>query len=69
MTKTITKSEIRTIRKYVSHEYAARNPRRVAIGADGAVTVAVDRMPNTDQPGRIFAGWDIDLLAAAHNAT
>ena len=29
------------------------------------VFCTVDRMPNTNDHGRIFAGWDVDLLAMA----
>jgi hypothetical protein len=39
--------------------------RNIRYGEDGAVTCTVDEMPNTNQPGRIFAGYDKDLLREA----
>ena len=56
------------IRDYVERQYAHVDGRNVRCHADGSVTVSVDAMPNTNQPGRIFAGWDTELLEAAKNA-
>lgn len=49
----------------VLRRYAHAGGSRVRVAADGAVSVFVDRMPNTDCPVRIFAGWDINLLREA----
>jgi len=62
------KSEKKQIRDYVEIEYAHVNGRNVRCHADGSVSVHVDAMPNTNQEGRVFAGWDTELLAAANNA-
>ena len=61
----MTKSEKQQIRDYVGSQYAHLNGRNVRCHADGSVTVSVDEMPNTNQAGRIFAGWDTELLRAA----
>lgn len=54
-----------TVRQYVLNEYEGRDPVNVRIGRDGSVSVWVDRLPNTDQAGRMFAGWIDDLARAA----
>lgn len=61
----ITRADKQKIRSYIMSYYAAKSPRDIRIGADGAVSVYVDEMPNTNQPGRIFAGWGADLLSEA----
>lgn len=61
----LTISDKRIIGRYVRDHYEAINPRNVRFGEDGAVSVMVDEMPNTDLPGRIFVGWDADLLKEA----
>jgi hypothetical protein len=61
------KSEKQQIRDYVMAEYAHINGRNVRCHADGRVSVRVDAMPNTTQAGRIFVGWDTELLRAAKN--
>jgi len=58
----MTATEKRAIKAHVLAKHAARNPRAVRFDADGSVSVMVDAMPNTNQPGRIFAGWDSELL-------
>jgi len=55
-------SEKRTVGRHVRAEFAG-NPRDLRFAPDGAVTAHVDRMPNTDRGGRIFCGWDTELLA------
>ena len=60
---TLSAKEKRAVRSHVLDKYASRNPRAVRFDADdGSVSVTVDEMPNTNQPGRIFAGWDLELL-------
>ena len=59
------KSEKQQIRRYVEDQYTHVNGRDVRCHADGSVSVSVDAMPNTNTPGRIFAGWDTELLRAA----
>lgn len=61
------KSAKQQIRDYVEHQYAYINGRNVRCHADGSVSVHVDAMPNTNDPGRIFAGWDTELLRAARS--
>lgn len=34
----------------------------VRIMADGSVTAIADPMPNTNERGRIFVGWDTEIL-------
>jgi hypothetical protein len=63
----ITMSQKRAIGRLLRERYdGARNVR---FERDGAVNVTVDEMPNTNQSGRIFAGWDIDLLREAEEMT
>lgn len=62
---TLTRAEKATVRAYIMDYFAGREARDVRIHADGSVTVYVGTMPNTNQPGRIFAGWAHDLLRAA----
>ncbi|HNH16427.1 MAG TPA: hypothetical protein PK225_14185 [Azonexus sp.] len=61
----LTITEKRIVGRYVRETYESRNPRDVRFGNDGAVSVMIDEMPNTNQPGRIFVGWDTDLLREA----
>lgn len=61
------RTEKRQIRDYVMAEYAHINGRNVRCHADGSVTVHVDAMPNTNQAGRVFVGWDTELLRASQN--
>lgn len=52
----LTLKQKRAISKFVRENLESRNPRNVRFGDDGAVTVMVDAMPNTNKAGRIFAG-------------
>ncbi len=61
----MTMTEKRKISRYLRDYYSDSDPKNVRFADDGAVTVHVDPMPNTDQAGRIFAGWDTELLAQA----
>ena len=58
----LTKPQKGQVRALVLSLYKDRGGKSVKIAADGAVSVHVDEMPNTNQSGRIFAGWDTDLL-------
>lgn len=59
----LTIAEKRKIGKLLRDRY--EGARNIRFGLDGSVTVTVDRMPNTNQTGRIFAGWDTDLIKEA----
>lgn len=59
----LTLTEKRKVGKMLRDRYD--NARNVRFANDGAVTVTVDTMPNTNQGGRIFAGWDTGLLQEA----
>lgn len=63
----MTRNEKATIREYILDYYSNKSPEGVRIAADGAVTVQVDPMPNTNQAGRIFAGWDTELIRTAQD--
>lgn len=56
----LTMSEKRKVGQILRNRY--EGARNIRFETDGAVNVTVDRMPNTNQPGRIFAGWDTELL-------
>lgn len=56
----LTTNEKRIVGRHIRNRYAGA--RNIRFGADGAVSVTVDAMPNTNVPGRIFAGWDTELL-------
>jgi hypothetical protein len=61
----LTLTEKREIGRYLRTRYASTNGRNVRFAANGAVSIMVDAMPNTNQAGRIFAGWDSELLTEA----
>ena len=61
----LTMAEKREVGRYLRTRYGSVNGRGVRFGNDGAVTIMVDAMPNTNQRGRIFCGWDSELLAEA----
>lgn len=63
----MTRKEKQIIRGKVERQYAYVDGRDVRIHKDGAVSVYVDEMPNTNQAGRIFSGWDTEILRAAGN--
>jgi hypothetical protein len=50
----------RQIGDYLRRKYNTES--QIKIDKDGAVTIHVDPMPNTNEPGWIFAGWDTELL-------
>ena len=56
--------EARLIGQYLraQHDYIVG---QIHIDNDGAVTAIADPMPNTNQRGRIFCGWDTELLKEA----
>lgn len=58
----LTMTEKREIGRYLRTRYESTNGRNVRFADDGAVSIMVDAMPNTNQAGRIFAGWDTELL-------
>lgn len=61
----LTMTEKREVGRYLRNRYEATNGRNVRFADDGAVSIMVDAMPNTNQAGRIFAGWDAELLKEA----
>ena len=61
----LTMTEKREIGRYLRTRYESTNGRNVRFADDGSVYITVDAMPNTSQPGRIFAGWDDELLREA----
>lgn len=64
----LTITERRIVCRHLRNEYST-NPRNIRFEDDGAVTMTVDRMPNTNEQGRIFAGWDTELLRDALRAS
>jgi hypothetical protein len=50
----------RQIGNYLREKYDTTS--QIKIAHDGAVTIHVDKMPNTNQSGWIFVGWDTELL-------
>lgn len=58
-------SEKREIGRYLREYYSERGGRNVRFADDGAVSIMVDEMPNTNQAGRIFSGLDKELLTEA----
>jgi hypothetical protein len=50
----------RQIGKYLRTKYDTKS--QIKIDKDGAVSIFVDKMPNANQSGWIFAGWDTELL-------
>lgn len=63
----MTNREKSLIRKYILNKHSDQGADSVRIHADGAVSVRLDKMPNTNQAGRIFAGWAEDLLREAQS--
>ena len=61
----LTMTEKREIGRYLRTRYESTNGRNVRFAEDGAVSITVDAMPNTNEQGRIFAGWDKELLIEA----
>jgi len=59
----LTLAQKRMIGRHLRDKYTDGSAVRFA--QDGSVSIMVDEMPNTNQPGRIFAGWDTELLALA----
>jgi len=60
----MTLKEKRTIGAYLRAKYDSTSQIRIA--QDGAVSIHVDQMPNTNQAGWIFAGWDTELLSESY---
>ena len=58
----LTMTEKREVGRYLRNRYESTDGRNVRLADDGAVSIMVDAMPNTNQAGRIFAGWDSELL-------
>ena len=56
----MTITEKRKVGKWLRSIYSVTSQIRFA--PDGAVTCKVNPMPNTNQEGWIFAGWDTELL-------
>ena len=65
MNTNLSRADKATIRAHVLAYYADRDARDVRIHADGSVTAYVDAMLNTNQSGRMFCGWDCNLLREA----
>lgn len=61
----LTLSEKRKVGRYLREKYAYTDGRSVRFEPDGSVTIVVDEMPNTNKQGRIFVGWDSELLQAS----
>lgn len=61
----LTMTEKREIGRYLRTRYESTNGRNVRFTTNGEVSIVVDAMPNTNQRGRIFAGWDLELLDEA----
>jgi hypothetical protein len=59
----MTRQEKILVNRYLRTLY--HGVRNIRHEVDGAVTCTVDRMPGTHRQGRIFAGWDRDLLREA----
>jgi hypothetical protein len=64
----LTMTEKREVGRYLRTRYESTNGRNVRFADDGAVSIMVDAMPNTNQAGRIFAGWDGELLTEARRS-
>jgi len=54
----LTKNEKAKIRKHFEED----GVESVRIMADGSVTGIKDPMPNTNERGRVFLGWDTEIL-------
>ena len=54
----LTRKEKEKIRKYFEDE----GVESVRITSDGSVTGIKDPMPNTNDRGRVFLGWDTEIL-------
>ena len=57
------KSDRQIIRDRITDLSDSYEAGTVRIGADGAVSVIADPMPNTNERGRIFVGWDTEVLS------
>lgn len=57
----MTISEKRKVGAYLRAKYDTTS--QIHIAQDGAVSIHVAQMQNTNQAGWIFAGWDTELLA------
>lgn len=61
----LTMGQKRMIGRYLRDRFVDQNGRDVRFDREGAVSIMLDQMPNTNVPGRVFAGWDTDLLREA----
>ena len=64
----LTMTEKREVGRYLRNRYESTDGRNVRLADDGAVSIMVDAMPNTNQAGRIFVGWDSELLTEARRS-
>ena len=64
----LTMAEKRELARYLCTRYESTNGRNVRFADDGAVSITVDAMPNTNQAGRIFVGWDSELLTESRRS-
>ncbi len=59
----LTLVEKRLIGRYLRTDYTG--VRNLRFGADHAVHMTIEKCPGTGRPGRVFAGWDTELLRDA----
>jgi len=55
----------RQIGSYLRKKY--NTDSQIKIAPDGAVSIHLDQMPNTNHAGWIFVGWDTELLNESAN--
>ena len=61
----MTNEERREIGTYLRARYNTNS--QIRVDDEGGVTIRVDQMPNTNQEGWMFAGWDSELLREARD--
>ena len=64
----LTMTEKREVGRYLRTRYESTDGRNVRFADDGAVSIMVHAMPSTYQAGRIFVGWDSELLTEARRS-
>lgn len=57
-----TRRQAREINERIDEIDGRYEPGTVRIMSDGSVTVMSDPMPNTNEQGRVFAGWDTEVM-------